>query len=181
MVAGLQDRLRILRLGESDCSRRRRSSGRARQVGTPRPRPWRGPAACTAGFFGVSQSNLQRRNACRRTGSRNPASAQVWPPSVLTAISVTSVSRAAQAFHPSKPSGHNPMSSSNRETAHLGPGYASALTEPTTAAPTRPECPVPPHPAAVDGRCPCSPVARTAARHPRSADPRRPSPLPARG
>src|SRR5204862_32096 len=46
------------------------------------------------GFFGVSQSNSQRRHACRRIGSRNSASVQVWPPSVLTATSVTSVSPA---------------------------------------------------------------------------------------
>src|SRR5437016_959210 len=49
------------------------------------------------GIFGVSQSNFQRRHACRRTGSRKCASAQVWPLSVLTAISATSVSPAHAA------------------------------------------------------------------------------------
>src|ERR1700730_15933373 len=49
------------------------------------------------GFFGVSHSSFQRRHACRRTGSRNSASAQVCPPSMLTAIPVTSVSPAHAA------------------------------------------------------------------------------------
>jgi len=42
------------------------------------------------GFCGVSQSSFQRRQACRRAGSMNSAGDHVLPPSVLTAISVTS-------------------------------------------------------------------------------------------
>jgi hypothetical protein len=49
------------------------------------------------GLFGTRQSNFQRRHACSRAGSANSASAQVWPPSVLTAISVTTVSLAHAA------------------------------------------------------------------------------------
>jgi hypothetical protein len=45
----------------------------------------------------ASQSNFHRRQACRRTGSRNSAPAQVCPPSVLTSISITSVSPAHAA------------------------------------------------------------------------------------
>src|SRR5260221_354079 len=49
------------------------------------------------GLAGVSQSNFHRRQACRRTGSRNSAPAHVCPPSVLTSISITSVSPAHAA------------------------------------------------------------------------------------
>lgn len=116
---------------------------------------------------------------CAHSPSRVAPSSQL--PSALRSFLIGSCRNCRRSHSPSPAPGFSAVLAAVNHARATRAGEFRAPTGPTMAAPTRPERPVPLQATAVDDRCPHSPMARTAARRPPSADPQRSSHLPARG